>query len=104
MTNNLKILRKSKQETQSIVAKNNNLSQALYSFYEKGGNMPVETILKLADYFGCSIDYLLDHKTNDILYLSDFTSEQQKIIVFLQHLNKTNTVESKNKTTETLYD
>ena len=87
MTNNLKILRKSKQETQSIVAKNNNLSQALYSFYEKGGNMPIETILKLADYFGCSIDYLLDHKTEAGFQMLNFSPVQQKTIELMKQMN-----------------
>ena len=91
--------------SQAELAKRLNISQSNYSKYERGDlTLDAKLLIKLSECFGCSIDYLLEHKTNDILYLSDFTSEQQKIIAFLQHLNKTNTVERKNKTTETLYD
>lgn len=45
---------------QTQVAKELNCSQRTYSYYESGGHdIPTETLIKLADLFNVSIDYLL---------------------------------------------
>ncbi|MFZ5642573.1 MAG: helix-turn-helix domain-containing protein [Bacillota bacterium] len=74
-----------------------NLSKSTISLYESGKREPdYETLKKLADYFGCSTDYLLG-KTNiknainqsptveeqimAILYMDeDFTEEEKKLL------------------------
>ena len=53
-------LRKAKNLTQKEMADFLLTSQQTYSRYEKGTREPdIETIIKLADYFGVSVDYLL---------------------------------------------
>lgn len=50
--------------TQTDMAKALFISQRTYSYYESGGhNIPIEILVKIADYFGVSVDYLLN-RTN----------------------------------------
>ena len=58
--NNFKILRKQKGLTQREFAKIFNISFQAVSYYEKGARQPdFETLIKFADYFGVSVDYLI---------------------------------------------
>ncbi len=77
--NRLKLLREEKKLTQSDIAKLLNITIAAYSYYEnEKRDMTPDTILKLADYFGVSTDYLLgksdvrnsEIKDNDLLDLA----------------------------------
>lgn len=59
---NLKILRKSKGLTQNDIATVFETNKPLISNYELGRhNPPLETLIKIADYFSVSIDALLLH-------------------------------------------
>ena len=54
-------LRKSLGETQSSLAMQTGLQQETISAYETGKILPTsENLIRLAAYFGCSTDYLLD--------------------------------------------
>ncbi len=58
--NRLKQLRLEKNLLQSDVAKEINVSSRAIGFYENNKrNMKPDIVIKLADYFGVSIDYLL---------------------------------------------
>ena len=58
--NRLKLLRKERGLFQSDIAKVLNVSVAAVGFYEnEKRDMSPDTILKIADYFNVSIDYLL---------------------------------------------
>lgn len=60
MKNNLKHLRKSKGYTQIAVQMRTGVEQALLSKYENGERIPpTETLVRLADFYGVSIDYIL---------------------------------------------
>lgn len=60
MEHRLKELRQSKKLKQSEVAAYLEISQALYSAYEiNTRRIPVDIVLKLADFYHVSIDYLL---------------------------------------------
>lgn len=53
-------LRRDRRITQSVLAKHLSVSVATISHYESGVNYPdIATVLKLADFFGVSVDYLL---------------------------------------------
>ena len=53
-------MREDKDLTQSDIAKILNVAQRTYSGYENGArSIPVESVIKLAFYYGVSIDYLL---------------------------------------------
>lgn len=65
MKNNLKILRKSKGYTQIAVQMKTGIEQALLSKYENEERIPpTETLLRLADFYNVSIDYILCRTDN----------------------------------------
>lgn len=56
----LKDLRQDNDLKQKDIAKVLNISQRGYSHYETGNNnIPTEILIRLADYYGTSVDYLL---------------------------------------------
>ena len=60
----LKNLRGDHDLSQSDIAKYLNISQRTYSYYETGGrDIPIQILIKLADYYNTSIDYLVN-RTN----------------------------------------
>ena len=57
---NIRNLREDHDKTQKELADYLNIKQTTYSKYELGKvNIPVEVFIKLADYYGVSVDYLL---------------------------------------------
>ncbi|MBQ4551044.1 MAG: helix-turn-helix transcriptional regulator [Oscillospiraceae bacterium] len=65
MNNRLRQLRKSKGYTQIRVQMETGIEQALLSKYENGERIPpTETLLKLADFYRVSVDYLLCRTDN----------------------------------------
>lgn len=68
----LRELRKKKGVTQLQVAEAISTSVSVYCRYEKGEREPsIDTIIRLADYFGVTCDYLLGRKTT--FSVSDFS-------------------------------
>lgn len=58
-------LRESKHWSQSAIAQLLHISQTCYSKYETGENdIPTHILIKLADFYHVSIDYLLDQTDN----------------------------------------
>lgn len=65
MKNNLKFLRKSKGYTQIALQMRTGIEQALLSKFENGERVPpTETLIKLADFYNVSIDYILCRTDN----------------------------------------
>ncbi len=65
MKNNLKKLRKSRGYTQIAVQMKTGIEQALLSKFENGERTPpTETLVRLADFYGVSIDYILCRTDN----------------------------------------
>ena len=65
MNNRLRQLRKAKGYTQIRVQMETGIEQALLSKYENGERIPpTETLLKLADFYHVSVDYLLCRTDN----------------------------------------
>ncbi len=63
---NLRAIREDRDIRQKDIAKYLNVSQNTYSQYETGTiALTAEILIKLADYYDVSIDYLLD-RTNNI--------------------------------------
>ena len=57
------------------------MPKTTYCYYEQGRiNPSIETIFKFADFFGCSVDYLLGHRVNE-------TPLQQKLISSIKSLD-----------------
>jgi len=62
---NLKAIREDRDIRQKEVAAYLNVSQNTYSQYETGViSLTAEILIKLADYYNVSIDYLLDRTNN----------------------------------------
>lgn len=57
---NIRNLREDNDLTQKALAQILSVTQTTYSKYELGKiNIPIEVFIKLADYYGTSVDYLL---------------------------------------------
>ncbi len=62
---NLRGIREDKDIKQKDIAKYLNVSQNTYSQYETGViSLTAEVLIKLADYYNVSVDYLLDRTDN----------------------------------------
>ena len=56
----LRDLREDHDKTQAEIAKMLGTSQTMYARYERGASeLPIRHLIKLADYYGVSTDYLL---------------------------------------------
>ena len=65
MYKRLRDLREDKDLTQKDIANILNISQRGYSHYETGNNdIPTEMLIRLADFYGTSVDYLLGRTSN----------------------------------------
>ena len=65
MKNNLKKLRKEKGYTQIAVQMHTGIEQALLSKFENSERVPpTETLLRLAEFYNVSIDYILCRTDN----------------------------------------
>ena len=65
MKNRLKALRKSRGYTQVSVQMQTGIEQALLSKFENGERIPpTETLLRLAEFYNVSIDYILCRTNN----------------------------------------
>ena len=68
MQNNLKKLRKSRGYTQISVQMQTGIEQALLSKFENGERIPpTETLLRLAEFYNVSIDYILCRTDNPVI-------------------------------------
>lgn len=81
--NNLKELRLQKGLRQIDIAKDFNIAKSTYCCYEKGINEPdIKTLIKLADYFDCSIDYLLGRENEDgTIYIRGYDLSKDEITI-----------------------
>ncbi|MBQ8518356.1 MAG: helix-turn-helix transcriptional regulator [Agathobacter sp.] len=62
---NLRAIREDRDIKQREIANFLNVSQNTYSQYETGViSLTAEVLIKLADYYGVTIDYLLDRTNN----------------------------------------
>lgn len=65
MKNNLKLLRKSKGYTQIALQMKTGIEQSLLSKFESGERTPpTETLVRLADFYDVSVDYILCRTDN----------------------------------------
>ena len=69
MYQRIRDLREDKDLTQTQIAKMLGMSQTGYSKYETGENeIPTDILIKLARFYGTSIDYLLGETNNPERY------------------------------------
>lgn len=91
----LKELRERKKITQEELAKLLKIEQNTYSNYEKEKTQPkLETLIKIADFYNVSLDYLLERKNIGGLSTQEYElitmfrqlidSEQKRVIGYLK--------------------
>jgi transcriptional regulator with XRE-family HTH domain len=86
----LKELRKQSNTTQVELSKYLNIARTTYSSYEQKLSEPdIETLCRIADYYGVSLDYLCEHQTNG-LQLPALTESQKQLIETILNLNRDN--------------
>lgn len=94
--NRLKQLRKNNNKTQEDISKILGISRGAYSHIENGRNEPdMETIVKLANIFGDSTDYLLGRSNNGFIDTiaahidSNATEEEmEEILAYIEEKRK----------------
>ena len=65
MNNNLKKLRENKKITQIAVQMETGIEQSLLSKFENGERVPpTETLIRLADFYNVSMDYIMCRTEN----------------------------------------
>ena len=80
---NLKFIRANLRKTQFQVAQDLGIPVTTYATYEQEKATPsTPLMIKIADYFGCSVDYLIGHTTN-----TDLSPAQQQLIPMIKLLN-----------------
>lgn len=77
----LKLLRNSKQKIQQEVCSALNIEQSTLANYENGKRVPkIEILIKIAEYYQCSVDFLLGiDKFGKIDYSNDYLLDDSKI-------------------------
>ncbi len=86
----LKKIRQEKGYSQEEIAKKINISQSNYSKYELGKIEPnIELLIKLADIFNVSIDYLLGHQiyNKPAGEFYQLTDKQKELIPYIKNLD-----------------
>jgi|LGVE01.1.fsa_nt_gb transcriptional regulator with XRE-family HTH domain len=77
----LKELREQKNLKQIEVAQNLNVNRTTYRSWEKGINEPsIENLIKIADFYGTSIDRLVNRQYFNVLFLDNMTNMQKKVV------------------------
>lgn len=62
----IKDLREDNDLSQKEIAKILNISQVAYSYYEIGKrNIPLDLLIKLADYYNVTLDYIVGRSKKD---------------------------------------
>ena len=86
----LKELRKEKNILQKDVAKELNIKNTTYSNWEVGVSEPdIQSLKKLADFFGVSIDYLVGREAEDgaiMIYGNQLSKDENQLIDKLRAL------------------
>ena len=87
----IKELRENKKESQQKLAMLLNVSQTMISRYELEQAYPdIEMLIKLAQHFGVSVDYLIGLSESKLPYTKSNLSEQEQQMLFLfKRLSKT---------------
>ena len=92
--NNLKKLREKKNLSQIRLSIDVEVSQELISQYELGKSKPnADNLIKLADYFNCSTDYLLERTKNPEINKNFNKQDDENNIL----LDKYNSLSNENK-------
>ena len=83
----IKKLRTERNLAQKDLAEKLNVEAYTVSDWEQGRCEPsIDMLIKIADYFGVTIDYLVNHKVNSYDY-TKFSLAQLELINYIKNLN-----------------
>lgn len=68
MCHRIRELRENRHLSQWTVAQRLGIHQTTYSGYEHGSNIPLATLVKLADFYQISVDYILKRTDQPQMY------------------------------------
>lgn len=88
----LKELRQNLHCTQEKIANDLNIARTTYRNYENGDREPsLEFLIKIADYFDISLDYLLGRQNNNLLFIDSLSPAKKELISMIKGLNEDET-------------
>lgn len=91
----LKELREQEKLTQQEIAKILDATQQNYARWELNKNQPnIEMLIKIADYYKVSLDYICNHKTIGSTDLGYLNTQQRQLIELVKQLNSTNIIKA----------
>lgn len=89
----LKELRQNAHVTQEQVSKDLNLARTTYRNYENGDREPsLDVLVKLADYFSVSLDFLLERQNKNLIFTDSLSPEKKELINMIRTLNDDETL------------
>ena len=92
METRLKQLRIEHSKTLAQIAKALNLTTSAYAHYEQGIREPnITTLIKIANYFDCSIDYLIGRENENCIVIIE-NSPKSQIEELYEKLNRQNKI------------
>lgn len=84
----LRELREKDNLSQRKVSKDLSIKYTTFNGYERGISEPdIETLIKLADYFRTTVDYLIGHEVPYLINKSQFSSKQLSLLDEIQSLS-----------------
>lgn len=90
---NLVELRNSKDLSQRQIAKDLGITDKAYWSYENGRTEPnIETLIKLADYFDVSLDYLCGRPNKNLVFVDGLSQEKRQLIEIIKTLTEEETL------------
>lgn len=86
---NLKKLREERGLSQQNLAEKIGISQqSIYKYENKKAEPDISTIIKLADFFGCTVDYLIGKTDADVIFTTEISGNNQSMTsIDLYYLN-----------------
>ena len=84
---NLINLRQNLHLSQKELAQKLNMTDKAYWSYESGRTQPnIETLIKMADFFNVSLDYLCGRPNSNLIFTESLTETQRKLVSLIKML------------------
>ncbi len=85
--NNLAKLRANSKLSQKELAQKLEITDKVYWSYESGRTEPnIKTLIKIADYFDVSLDYLCGRQNKNLIFVDGLSEGQKKLIELVKKL------------------
>lgn len=79
--------------TQKQLAQQLNITDKAYWSYERGRTEPdINTLIKIADYFDVSLDYLCGRQNNNLIFADSLSDKKKELFSMIKDLNDDETL------------